>query len=112
MHDTVVPVPQPRLQLSLPLLLFDVAAVELAQQERNLLAERMERLPPRAALMLIAVSHKDFVEERVDVMQHCDVMLTRVQEVGSSDDGGCRGHLGAGVMGQSGRCDGHCEIMK
>jgi hypothetical protein len=43
-------------------------------------------------LMLVSVPDEDLVEEGVDVVQHCFLMLTCVHEGRSRDLGGCGRH--------------------
>jgi len=84
MH-TPIPKPQPRLHI--PLLLLALA-LEILKQERHLLAECVQALPPRAAAVLVLVADEDFVEELVDVAEHGDVVRRRVHERCCGDVGG------------------------
>jgi hypothetical protein len=90
MHHSLIPIPQPRFHLALPLFLF--AGLELLQQKMHLLAECMKRPPPMGALVLVSVPDEELVEEGVDVVQHCFFMLRCVHEGCGRDLGGCGRH--------------------
>jgi hypothetical protein len=90
MHQSLIPIPQSRFNLALPLLLL--AALEFLQEKMHLLAKCTKGPPPMGALVLVSVPDEELVEERVDVVQHCFFMLRCVHEGRGRDLGGCGRH--------------------
>jgi hypothetical protein len=102
MDEFVIPVSKPRLDFGFEISLL--GGLELYEEEPELLSKRMQALPPVAAAVLVAVADEDFVEELLDVVQHCLVVRSGDHE-GACADGGRGGHLGS----FGGLADGHCE---
>lgn len=70
------------------------------QKKTELLAECVQGFPPDAAAVLVFVADEELVQERVDVLEHGDVVGWGFEEVGCGDgwgrhDGG-DGHVWVG----------------
>lgn len=82
----------------------------------------MQRFPPRAAAVLVPIADEDAVKQRVDIVEHGDVVGGCAEERRGGDAGCGGGEVGGGGDGEKvlacccccaiGWCDGHFFLSR
>jgi hypothetical protein len=97
--EVVIPVSKPSLQFGFALGLL--GGFELSKEQAQLLAERVQALPPVAAAVLVSVAYEYSVQQLVDVVQHGFVVRSDDHQ-SHGVDAGRAGHGGGGGNGHFG----------